>query len=115
MTEHAYLVVYQPLNRRCQDKSDRIKRALGAIGSRWWHWMDRTWIVFTNQHDYASSLTNYLTAFINHDSLLVVKLPEQPDYNGQLNPNAWAWLDTAFGKGAASTDRPSPEGDHATD
>lgn len=56
---------------------------------KWWHYLDGTWIVDTN--DSADAFAKKLYPFIEKsDGLLVVKITRE--HQGWLPKDAWDWL-----------------------
>lgn len=55
----------------------------------WWHYLDSTWLVSTNESAYAifDKLHQHLD---ENDSLLIVQVGK--DYSGWLSEEAWEWI-----------------------
>jgi hypothetical protein len=82
-----YLVCYD-LNKPGQDYSDLIE-AIKAYGT-WWHHLDSTWIIQTNQT--AQQIRDNLVAHIDsNDELLVVKSSGEGAWSG-FNAKGSQWL-----------------------
>src|SRR5262249_3518629 len=83
-----YLVCYD-LNKPGQDYSDLIN-AIKAYGT-WWHHLDSTWIIQTNQT--AQQIRDNLVAHIDaNDELLVVGSSGEGAWSG-FNEKGSRWLD----------------------
>jgi hypothetical protein len=63
--------------------------ALKDGSTRWWHYLEATWIVETpkSPHEYANILYPHIR---NADRLLIVKITSE--HQGWLPKEAWDWL-----------------------
>ncbi len=59
--------------------------------SGWWHYMDSTWLVCTQDspENFAEKLLRYMS---DSDHLLVIRVTDE--YAGSLPERAWDWLET---------------------
>ena len=63
---------------------DEIKRS-----SKWWHYLDSTWIVITNES--AQQIWNRLAKHIDkNDYILIVEILD--NVQGWLPKDAWKWI-----------------------
>jgi hypothetical protein len=63
--------------------------------SRWWHYLETTWIVISdNTNDDVSTLTNNLTCEIDRstDNILILEVGDMKSVNGWLPKEAWDWI-----------------------
>jgi hypothetical protein len=56
------------------ERYDKLIEAIKALGSRWWHHLDSTWLVVTNLT--SAQIRDRLTATLpyNDDQVLVIKV-----------------------------------------
>ena len=56
---------------------------------KWWHYLDSTWIIATNET--SKQISNRLVVHIHKkDNLLIIEVKK--DYWGLLSKDAWDWL-----------------------
>jgi hypothetical protein len=58
----------------------------------WWHYIDSTWLVRTNES--PAAMTTRLRAYLDdaEDSLLILKIDNLNEYSGWLPQKAWEWI-----------------------
>ena len=81
-----HLITYD-LNKPGQDYSDLYEK-IKSLGA-WWHYLDSTWLVDTNQS--ASQIWENLKSCVDdNDNVLIIRITS--DYKGWLPKKAWDWL-----------------------
>jgi len=89
-----FLIVYEP---KGGGNSAALTKTLQKMDA-WWNFMDRVWIV--NSDETASALWNRLTGlFGKNDNVLVIELPNGPDRQGWLPEKAWDWFNKSMPRG----------------
>lgn len=87
MASNLYMICYD-LNSPGQDYSE-LYDAIKSYGT-WWHHLDSTWIVKTN--DSAAEIREYLGSFLDsNDELLIVRFGDSWAGKG-LAKKAYDWL-----------------------
>ena len=56
----------------------------------WWHYLDRTWMIVTNETE--RQVYDRLRRHLNDNDLLLI-ISVRPPYTGQLPPEAWEWVE----------------------
>ncbi|MDD5405692.1 MAG: hypothetical protein PHE73_01980 [Sulfurovaceae bacterium] len=63
---------------------DELKKS-----SSWWHFLDSTWLIYTNES--ANQLSERIRLHLDkNDYLLVIKVTNE--YSGWLPQEAWDWI-----------------------
>jgi hypothetical protein len=85
-----YLITYDLKNKGIRSY-DSLYTAIKSVGN-WWHYLDSTWIVRSNNNsqEIYQSLAPHL---LRNDFILVVKI-DNSDKWGWLPLDAWNWLNS---------------------
>jgi len=69
-----------------------LNEAIKSFGT-WWHHMDNTWMIQTNNT--ATEVFNILAPHVSvNDRLLIIEVNK--NYQGWLKKEAWVWLNERF-------------------
>lgn len=84
-----YLISY---DLKSADKNyNGLYNAIKGLGSKWWHYLDSTWFVVTNNTiDQSSEILR--REIDNNDSILILDVTGYNAANGWLPSKAWEWL-----------------------
>lgn len=68
-----------------------LYEAIKQSGTKWWHYLDSTWLVVTN--DNAQQIWNRLAQQIDkNDYILIIEVRD--NVQGWLPKDAWEWIHT---------------------
>ncbi|HZF54476.1 MAG TPA: hypothetical protein VE093_37775 [Polyangiaceae bacterium] len=83
-----FLITY---DKSAGDNYQPLYDAIHKLANGYWHDLDSTWLIVSNQS--ALAIANALYPHIDaNDKLLVVEITRQAAWAGKFNPSAKAWL-----------------------
>jgi hypothetical protein len=83
-----FLITY---DKSAGDNYQPLYGAIHALANGYWHELDSTWLIISDQS--AIAIANALTPHIDkNDKLLVVQITWQAAWGGNFSPSALAWL-----------------------
>jgi hypothetical protein len=86
-----YCVSYD-LNKPGKKYEDLYKELKNS--SDWWHYLDSTWLIYTQES--ASQLSDRIKRHLDdNDTLIVIRVTR--DYAGWLTQDAWDWINKYVG------------------